>query len=192
MKVLAINGSPRKNGNTQVMIDEAAKPLMRAGVKVEFVSVRDYDIRPCDACEECYTKPWQCPIKDDALKLLRKMAKADGLIIGSPVYGADVTAQLKALMDRSVIPYNIQAFKDKVGAAISVGAGAHGGQELAVLQIMTFFAFHGMIVANPKGGLFGAMGTADHRGDIKKDKEGLRSARDLGERMAELLRMVGR
>jgi multimeric flavodoxin WrbA len=106
------------------------------------------------------------------------------------VYSADVTAQMKALLDRSVIAYTEQDFKDKVGGAITVGAGAHGGQEFALLQIMSFFAFHGMIMANPKGGLFGAMGTAGDKGDIRKDKEGLGSASELGARMAELLKRL--
>ena len=188
MKVLAINGSPRKGGNTQLMIEEAVKSLKSARVKVESVYVKDYDIKPCNACEVCYTKPWHCPIKDDAMKLLRRMADADGLIIASPVYLADVTAQLRALMDRSVIPYIEQDFKDKVGGAIIVGAGSHGGQELALIQVMEFFHFQGMIIASPRLGIGGAMGTADKKGDIRKDKDGLESARELGVRMAELLK----
>ncbi len=188
MKVLAINGSVRKGGNTQLMIEVAAKPLKSARVRVESVYITDYDIKPCNACEVCYTKPWHCPIKDDAVKLLKKMTDADGLIIASPVYCTDVTAQLRALIDRSVIPYIEQDFKDKVGGAIIVGAGAHGGQELALIQVMEFFHYQGMIIASPRFGLGGAMGTADKKGDIKKDKEGLKSARELGIRMAELLK----
>jgi multimeric flavodoxin WrbA len=192
MKVLAINGSARKGGNTQLMIEETAEPLKSAGMKVESVYVTDYDVEPCNACEVCYTKHWHCPIKDDAVKLFRKMVDADGLIIASPVYCTDVTAQLRALIDRSVIPYMEQDFKDKVGGAITVGGGSHGGQELALTQIMEFFHYQGMIVASPRFGLGGAMGTADKRGDIKKDKEGLKSARELGIRMVELLSMLDR
>jgi multimeric flavodoxin WrbA len=114
MKVLAINGSPSKNGNTQIVIEEAAKPLGRARIQVEFASLRDYKIGPCNACELCYSQPWHCPIKDDAVKLLRMMRDADGLIVGSPVYGAGVTAQLKALLDRAVIACMNQDFKNKV------------------------------------------------------------------------------
>lgn len=192
MKVLAINGSPRKDGNTQVMIDEAAKALKKAGIGVESVALRDYDVRPCNACELCYKKHWKCSIKDDTLGLLDKMVAADGLIIASPVYSADITAQMKALLDRCVIAYNEQDFKDKVGGAITVGGGAHGGQEFALLQIMSFFAFHGIIPAGSKGGLFGAMGTAGDKGDVRKNKDSLQSAAELGERMAELLKRLGR
>jgi multimeric flavodoxin WrbA len=191
MKVVAINGSPRKNGNTQLMIEEAAKPLRRAGIHVEIVSLRDYEVRPCNACEVCYTKPWHCPIRDDAVKLLRMMEDADGLIVGSPVYGAGVTAQLKALLDRGVIACINQDFRNKVGGAIAVGATPHGGQEFVIFQIVADFAFHGMIVAYPKVELLGAMGTADGRGKIKEDKYGLRCAKELGERMVELMKAKG-
>jgi multimeric flavodoxin WrbA len=169
------------------MIEAAAKALEKKGIAVERLSLREYDVKPCNACEVCCTRPWKCPIKDDALGILRKMKDVDGLILASPVYGADVTAQLKALMDRSMITYTNQDLKDKVGGAISVGGGSHGGQEYAILQLMSFFSFQGVIVASPKGGLFGAMGTANDRGDIRKDKQGLASARELGDRMAELL-----
>lgn len=192
MKVLAINGSARKGGNTQLMIEETAKPLRSAGVKFESVYAKDYEIKPCNACEVCYTKPWHCPIKDDAVKLFRKMQDADGLILASPVYCTDVTAQLRVLIDRSVIPYIEQDFKNKIGGAITVGGGSHGGQELALIQIIQFFNFQGMIIASPKFGLGGAMGTADKRGDIKKDKEGLKSAKELGIRIAELLELFDR
>lgn len=173
------------------MIEATAKTLEKKGIAVERLNLRDYEVRPCNACEVCYSKPWKCPIKDDALEILKKMKEADGLIMASPVYGADVTAQLKALMDRSLITYTNQDLKNKVGGAISVGGGSHGGQEYAILQLMSFFAFQGMVVANPKGGLFGAMGTAYERGDALKDKEGLESARELGDRMAELLERIG-
>lgn len=174
------------------MIDECLKSLRKAGIETQRISLRDYTIRPCNACEICYTKSWKCPIKDDATQVMKKMVAADGILIGSSVFGADVTAQLKALLDRSVITYINQDLRNKVGGAITVGGGSHGGQEYAIIQLLSFFAFQGMIVASPKGGLFGAMGTANNRGDIRKDKEGLNAASELGARMAELMRMINR
>jgi multimeric flavodoxin WrbA len=188
MKVLAINGSPRKNGNTQTMIDEAAKVLRKAGVEVESLSIRDLDVGPCTGCESCFDGSWHCPIKDDGLKLMKRIASVDGIILASPVYCGGVTAQLKAVMDRSVIAYQNKDLKDMVGGAICVGGGSHGGQELAVLQMVSTFAMQDMIVAGPDGGMPGAMGTANDKGDMRKDKEGLKSARELGKRMAELLK----
>jgi multimeric flavodoxin WrbA len=163
-KVLAINGSPRRDGNTQIMIGECARSLRRESVDVEIVSLRDYAVKPCNGCEVCFNKPWKCPIKDDTVKLLRKMVDADGILIGSPVYSADVTAQLKALLDRCVMIYSTQELKNKVGGAIVVGGGDHGGQELALIQMISFFSFHGLIPAGPSGSLFGALATANDRG----------------------------
>ena len=189
MKVLAINGSPRKNGNTQLMLDAAKEKLEKGGIQVEDISLADYDVRPCDGCDKCAKKLWECPIKDDALALLKRMASSDGLLIGSPVYWGGVTAQLKALIDRSTISYQTHAMKGKVGGAVCVGGGAHGGQELTVMQIATYFFMSEMIVAGSEGGLPGAMALGDAKGDVLEDAEGLKSARYVGKRMAELIKM---
>jgi len=188
VKVLAINGSPRKKGNTQLMIDAAAKEIKKAGIEVESISIADYDIRPCNGCEQCFKKPWDCPINDDASAVLRRMSAADGLLIGSPVYCGGVTAQLKALFDRSVMPYQSAEFKDKVGGALSVGGAKNGGQELTITQINTYFLMFDMTVASAENGFYGGMATGNDRGDVKKDKEGMDKARGVGRRMAHLLK----
>ena len=187
MKVLAINGSPRKKGNTQILIDAAAQELRKASIKVELVSLADHEVKPCDACEKCYKKPWGCPIKDDAVAILKKMVAADGFLIGSPVYCGGVTAQLKALFDRSIMPYQSAQFKDKVGGALTVGGATHGGQELTLSQINTYFLMFDMIVASAGEGYYGGMATGNDRGDVKKDEEGIKKARGVGRRMAYLL-----
>jgi len=187
MKVLAVNGSPRKDGNTQILIDEALKEIKKKGIETESISIADYDIKPCNGCERCFTKSWDCPIKDDAKIVLKKMVAADGLLIGSPVYCGGVTAQLKALLDRSVMPYNSSEFKDKVGGAITVGGAKNGGQELTLLQLNTFFLMFDMVVASAEGGFYGGMATGGDKGDVKRDKEGLDKARGTGRRMAHLL-----
>ncbi len=186
--VLAVNGSPRKNGNTQIMLDEAAKELEAAGISVERLSLSGRDIRPCTGCEKCNARAWACPIKDDTLDILRKMVASDGLLVGSPVYFGGVTSQLKALFDRSLMTYKDMELKDKIGGALCCGGGAHGGQELTITQIVTFFTMHDMVLANSEGGLFGAMGVGNDRGEVKEDKEALKSARNLGKRVAYLLR----
>jgi multimeric flavodoxin WrbA len=188
LKVVAVNGSPRKKGNTQAIIDVAAEELRAAGIEVELISLADYDVRPCDGCEKCYKKPWDCPIKDDAVAVLKKMAAADGFLVGSPVYWGGVTAQLKALFDRSVMPYQTADFTDKVGGALTVGGGTHGGQELALSQINTYFLMSDMIVANAEGGFYGGMATGEAKGDVMRDPDGLKTARKVGKRMAHLLK----
>lgn len=187
IKVVAINGSPRRKGNTQLMLDETARALKARRVEVEQMSLPDLDVRPCTGCEKCNKEPWTCPIKDDAVGALKKMVSSDGILIGSPVYFGGVTSQLKALFDRSIMAYKRMELKDKVGGALSCGGGSHGGQELTIWQIVTFFTTHDMIVANSTGGLFGAMAVGNDIGDVTGDLEGLKSARNLGQRMADIL-----
>jgi multimeric flavodoxin WrbA len=190
-KVLTINGSPRKDGNIDGMLNAAEEVLRQEGIEVERVSIVDREIRPCNACDACYEDTWSCPIDDDAIPVLKKMVKADGILIGSPVYFGGVTAQLKALMDRSVMPYQESELKDKIGGALSCGGATHGGQELTVNQIAIYFMTHDMQLANAGGGAYGAMGTANDKGEIAEDEEGLASARALGKRMAHLLKAKG-
>ena len=188
MKVLAINGSPRKKGNTQILLDAAIDELRKAGAEVESMSITDFDIKPCNGCRRCYQKLWDCPIGDDAIKVLKKMTYSDGLLVGSPVYFGGVTAQLKALFDRSIMPYQVLDFSDKVGGAITVGGSPHGGQELAALEIASFFMCHDMVIATTKGEVLGGMATANDLGEVRNNKEGLESARNLGIRMAKLMK----
>jgi len=188
VKVLAVNGSPRRRGNTASMIRAAADELRAAGIEVEVVSIADHEVRPCDGCERCYKRPWGCPIEDDAVMILKKMVAADGILMGSPVYCGGVTAQLKALIDRSIMPYQAAELKGKVAGAITVGGGRHGGQELALSQLYAYFMMMDMIAAPAEGGYYGAMGTGEKRGDVERDEDGLASAKALGRRMAQLLK----
>ncbi|MGQ9587934.1 MAG: flavodoxin family protein [Thermoplasmata archaeon] len=188
MRVLAVNGSPRKKSNTKLMVDAAAKELRSDGVEVEVIWLAGLDVRPCNACGRCCKKAWDCPIEDDAISVLRKIASADGVLMASPVYFGGVTAQLKALFDRSYMAYQAFEFRDKVGGALTVGGGAHGGQELTVGQIITFFLTHDMIVANAEGGSYGGMCAGNDPGDVLNDSEGMKSVKALAKRMARLLR----
>ena len=190
-RVLTINGSPRKDGNTSGMLAAAEEELKREGIEVERICLADVDVRPCIACEECHENPWSCPIDDDAIGVLKKMVEADAILIGSPVYFGGVTAQLKALFDRSAIPYQGSELRDKLGGALSCGGARQGGQEMTVNQIIVFFMTHDMQIANTGDGAYGAMGVADGIGDIAGDDEGLSAARGLGRRTAHLLRARG-
>lgn len=187
MKVVAVNGSPRKKGNTHDLLEAAAKELASRGVEVAWISLADNEVLPCTGCERCYKKAWDCPIKDDGVAVLKRMASADGLLIASPVYFGGITAQLKALIDRSVMAYTNTEFKDKVAGGLSVGGGKHGGQELAVWQIATFCITHDMFFVNAEGGIGGAMATGNDLGEVRSDADGLDSARRLGRRMADVL-----
>ena len=186
-KLLGVNGSPRNDGSIERMMEEAAKVLREDGVEVEIVRLGEVRVEPCTGCEVCSEDPWGCPIQDDAADVLKKMVAADGILIGSPVYFGGVTAQLKALFDRSLMPYQNAELKDKLGGALSCGGAVHGGQELTVNQIIAFYMTHDMLVVNAGEGAYGAMGVADEKGGVTDDEDGMASVRKLAARMARLL-----
>jgi len=101
MKILAISCSPRKDGNTVAMLNEALKAAKTEGAETELYSVSGKNIQPCDGCWGC-TKTGKCHIKDDAALLFDKMLAADGIIFGTPVYFYGMTAQAKAIIDRTI------------------------------------------------------------------------------------------
>jgi multimeric flavodoxin WrbA len=101
MKILGISFSPRKEGNTVAMLKEALAAAKKEGAEVELYSVAGKDIQPCDGCWGC-TKTGKCHIKDDTAVLLDKMCAADGIILGTPIYFWGMTAQAKAVIDRTI------------------------------------------------------------------------------------------
>lgn len=190
-KVVTINGSPRKRGNVDAMLRAAEEELAGQGMEVERISLSEHTVKPCEACDVCSEDAWKCPLDDDVLPLFRKLVVADAIVVGSPVYFGGVTAQLKALIDRSAILYQKSELKDKIGAAISCGGGKHGGQEMTVNQIITFFLMHEMVIACADEGVFGAMGVASDIGDITSDEEALSSSRSIARRVADMLKARG-
>ena len=186
-RVVTVNGSPRGEGNVNVLLRAAEEELARHGVEVERISLSDHPVRPCEACDACTEDPWECPLDDGGMLLLEKLAKADAIVVGSPVYFGGVTAQLKALIDRTAALYQKSALRGKIGAAMSCGGGRHGGQEMTVNQIITFFLMHEMTVACADEGVFGAMGVASDIGEIERDEEALSSARAIARRIADML-----
>ena len=101
MKILGLSCSPRKTGNTVILLEEVLKGAQHEGSEIELFSVSGKEIRPCDGCWSCATKG-RCHIKDDMQTLYDKLAEADGIIFGTPIYYYGMTAQAKAIMDRSV------------------------------------------------------------------------------------------
>ncbi|MBE9522479.1 MAG: flavodoxin family protein, partial [Proteobacteria bacterium] len=128
MKVVAFNGSARKNGNTAILVTHVLHELEKEGIKTELVQLAGKAIRGCTACYKCFqNKDQRCSVKDDvANECIEKMIESDGIILASPTYFADVTAELKALIDRSgfVSKANGDLYKRKVGAAVVVARRA--------------------------------------------------------------------
>ncbi len=177
--VLGISGSPRKRGNTALMVEKALESARKVeGIRTEFFDLSRMKIQNCIGCEACRNKKSLCvAIQDDMATLYPALIKSDALIIGSPVYFGDVTGLAKAFIDRTTClggtpAADLQyALKWKIGAGITVGGARYGGQEFALKTIHNFFLIHGMMVISgiPSSGYWGAAGRAVHRDEILED-----------------------
>jgi multimeric flavodoxin WrbA len=189
MKVVAFNGSARRDGNTAILIRTVFTELEAAGIETELVQLAGQPIRGCTACQGCWrNKDGRCVITDDIVnECIEKIAAADGIIIGSPVYFADVTTETKALIDRVgyVTRANEGMLRRKVGAAVI--AVRRGGAIHAFDTINHLFLISEMIVP---GASYWNRGTGRAIGDVEQDEEGLGTMRNLGQNMAWLLERV--
>jgi multimeric flavodoxin WrbA len=195
--VLGISGSPRKQSNTRLMVEKALEGARKVeGVQTELLDLSTMDIRNCIGCEACRRKKSLCvALEDDMEEIYPKLINCDALIVGSPVYFGDVTGLAKAFMDRTTCLGSTTAeelqypMKWKIGGAIAVGAGRHGGQEYTLKTIHNFFLIHGMLVISgiPPSGYWGAAGWAIEREGILKDVARISTmeiCEDLGWRVA--------
>lgn len=189
MKVIAFNGSPRTNGNTNRALEVVLEEIAKEGIETELVQMGSEDIAPCQACGVCgQKKDRKCKRKDDKVNgWVEKMAAADGIIIGSPVYFGSMNAQTKAFIDRVgyVNRANGDLFKRKVGASVAVNRRA--GALAAFQEMNNFFLIGQMIVV---GSSYWNVLTALRPGDVETDEEGLRTMRDLGRNMAWVLKKL--
>ena len=138
MKILGISCSPRENGNTVAMLTEALHAAKESGAEVELYSVAGKDIQFCDSCWSCWTtQTGKCHIKDDLTTLLDKMADADGIIFGVPVYFHGMSAQSKAIIDRTIaLASPRRNLLNKVcGVVVSAG-------ELGIVQVLKDFTYY--------------------------------------------------
>jgi len=185
MKAIAINGSPRRGGNTETLLRQVLKPLADAGWDTEFVQVGGTPIRGCRACYQCFkTKNSRCGQEEDLFNTcMEKMIQADAIILGSPTYFSDVSAEMKALLDRAglVAIANGGLFRRKIGA--SVVAVRRGGGTHAFDSMNHMFLMSGAIVP---GSTYWNLGFGLEKGEVKKDSEGLRNMVDLGQTIAWL------
>jgi multimeric flavodoxin WrbA len=186
MKVLGINGSPRKSGNTELLIKEVFKPLEAKGIKTEIFQIGGKKVNGCIACMKCRkAADGRCHQKNDVInKCIKKMLKADAIIIGSPVYFSDLSSDIKALID--VAGYAIRGsgnpLKYKPGAAVI--AVRRAGAIHAFDSINHFFLINEMIIP---GSSYWNIAIGREKGEVLKDEEGMRTMRVLGENMAWLL-----
>jgi multimeric flavodoxin WrbA len=179
MYAVALNGSPRPDGNTSHLLGEVLAPLQRGGWDTEMVQVGGENIRGCIACYQCFENTDQrCAVDSDAFNpILERMLRANALIVGSPTYFSDVSAELKAVLDRSglVSQANGVPFRGKIGAAVI--AVRRGGAIHAFDTINHMFLMSQMIVP---GSTYWNMGIGFDKGDARGDAEGVTNMRHLG------------
>ena len=187
MKVVAFNGSAREDGNTAILIKQVFRELEKEGIKTELVQLAGEKIGGCIACYKCISaKNKRCAVTDDIVnECIEKMEKAEGIILGSPTYFADCTAQMKALIDRAgfVAKANSEMFKRKIGAAVV--SVRRAGAIHAFDTINHFFTIGQMILV---GSSYWNIGIGREIGDVEKDEEGLLTMSTLGRNMAWLLK----
>jgi len=186
MKAIAINGSPRKGGNTETLLRKVLEPLTTAGWTTEFIQLGGKEIRGCRACYQCFDKKnSRCGQKGEEVfdVCLEKMLQADAIILGSPTYFTDVSSEMKALLDRAglVAVANGGLLRRKIGAAVV--AVRRGGGTHAFDTINHMFLMSGVIVP---GSTYWNLGFGLDKGEVKKDEEGLRNMTDLGQTIAWL------
>ncbi len=186
MKVLGINGSPRKQGNTADMIRTVFEELEAIGIDTEFYQLGGRILRGCTGCRTCFERRDEtCRYGDDGMnEVIAKMKSADGILIGSPTYFADLTAETKALIDRAgyVGLSNEGMWRRKVGAAVV--AVRRAGAVHVFDSINHFFLINQMIVP---GSSYWNLGVARNPGEFAQDQEGVATMRNLGRNMAWLL-----
>jgi multimeric flavodoxin WrbA len=189
MKVVAFNGSARRDGNTAILINMVFDELKKEGIQTELVQFGGKPVRGCLACYGCYrNKNKRCVVEDDIINdCIQKMSEADGIILGSPVYVTDVSSEMKALIDRACLvgKSNGDMFRRKVGAAVM--AVRRGGATHAFDTMNHFFTINQMVVV---GSCYWNFAFGREIGEVRNDEEGLRTMNILGENMAWLLKKI--
>jgi multimeric flavodoxin WrbA len=189
MKVMAFNGSARKDGNTAILINYVLKELDKQGIETELLQLAGKKIRGCKACYKCFeNKDQQCSFKNDILnECMAKMIEADGIILGSPTYFTDVSTEMKALIDRTgfVARANGDMLKRKLGAAVV--AARRAGSIHAFDTLNHFFLIAQMIIP---GSNYWNIGFGRNTGEVEKDEEGILIMKTLGQNMAWLLKKL--
>ena len=187
MQVLAISGSPRPQGNTRLLLQEALKVLEGHGIATEYLSLYDKQILPCQACLKCAKEKNRCAQEDDFMPVYEAMVAADGLIVGSPVYFGSATPNLMALLDRAgfVARQGDNPFYRKVGSPIVVARRA--GVNFTYAQLQFWFCIMGMFTP---GASYWPIAYGLKPGEAAGDAEGLKTIIDLADNMAWLLKKL--
>lgn len=184
MKVIGINSSARKDGNTAILINTIFEELHKHGIETELIQLANQVIEPCVACWACNGRENCAHNRDHFQEIFGKMKEADGIILGSPVYLANISTNMQALLERAAVicDMNEGLMKYKVGAGVV--AARRGGAMHAVDSMNHFFLSKEMFVV---GSTYWNMAYGTLPGDVLQDEEGMQNMRNIGQNMAYLL-----
>jgi len=186
MKVVGFNGSPRKDGNTTILINHVFRELQKEGIETELIQLSAKELHGCIACYKCMeNKDQRCAVKNDAAnEYIEKITEAQGIILGSPVYFMDLTPEMKALIDRTgfVSRANGGMYRNKVGGAV---VSLRRAGAMHSLDSMNPFFLRQEIFIVGRG-----IGFGRDIGEVEKDDEGIQLTKALGQRMAWLLKKL--
>ena len=189
MKVVAFNGSSRKDGNTAILLNLVLDELKKEGIETELIQLAGETLSGCIGCNRCgETKDRRCAItKDPGNEYMAKMQQAEGVLLGSPTYISDMTANMKALIERSSIVSrrNGELLRRKVGAAVV--SVRRAGSTHVLSSMNYFFLFSQMIIP---GSSYWNMGIGRDPGEVRNDEEGIQTMKTLGQNMAWLLKKL--
>jgi len=189
MKLLCVNGSPRKNGNTSIMLKRVSKPLAQAGVEIDELYLEGMDLQPCVACGVCaQKKDGKCyGRKDDGNEIIERTRAVDVIILGSPVYFGSLTGQIKAYLDRvGYVSYVTDKFlRRKIGAAVV--PARRSGKLLTFAELNMWFFINGMIMT---GSRYWNVGIGRLEGEIEQDTEAMDTLDELAENILWLLEKI--
>jgi len=189
MKVVAFNGSARKDGNTAILLNLVLDDLKKEGIETELIQLAGETLSGCIACYRCTeNKDQKCAVvKDRVNDYIAKMHQAQGILLGSPTYISDMTANMKALIERSTIVSrsNGDLLRRKVGAAVI--AVRRAGSTHVLSSMNYFFLINQMMIP---GSSYWNMGIGRNPGEVKNDVEGIQTMRTLGQNMAWLLKRI--
>ena len=187
MKVLGISGSARKGGNTAILIKAMFEEMEKEGIETELIELAGQVIEPCRACWACGGRENCVHKKDKFVEIFDKMKAADGIIMGSPVYSANVSANMQALLERAAVVCDMNSGLMAHKAGVSVAAVRRAGSLQAIDAMNHFFLNHEMFIA---GSTYWNMVYGQMPGDVEKDKEGMDNIRNLAKNMTYLLKAI--
>ena len=190
MKVLAINSSAGKDGNTALLINAVFEELNKEGIETEMIQLAGKVVEPCKACWACGGRKNCVHKKDLFQEIYEKMIQADGILLGSPVYMANISANMQAFLERASVVadmnQNENLLRHKVGAAVT--AARRGGALNALDAMNHFFMLQDMFIV---GSSYWPMAYGRMPGEVKEDQEGIETMKNLGQNMAYLLKALG-